>query len=119
MTLLLKGKAIQYLTILSLLLSSIFLATSTNYGFPYQDDSTNNPTPQRHHILHTVRNLYGFDGNLRHADGGYLFIEWDRNAIKTIEGVTMPEQLLSPSEMCHNEVLCALPYVQSRMLMLG
>lgn len=115
-----KGKAIQYLTILALLLSSIFLATSTHFGFPYQDDSTNNnPTPQRHHVFHTVRNLYSFDGSLRQVDGGYLFIEWDRNAIKTLEGLTMPEQLLSPSEMCNNEVLCALPYVQSRMLQLG
>lgn len=121
MTLLLRGKVVQYLTVISLLLVSIFLATSTYYGFPYQDDSTGNPTPQRHHVLHTTRNFYDIDRNLRHSDNGFLFLEWDRNAWKTIEGVTMnsPGTLQTLPEMCNDEVLCGLPCIQSRMLVLG
>jgi hypothetical protein len=104
---------------MSIFFVSIFLATSTQHGFPYQDDSTGNPAPQRHHVMHTVRNLYDVDGNLRLSDAGHVFLEWDRNAIKTIEGIVMPQQVQSLPEMCNGEVMCALPILQSRMLMLG
>lgn len=69
--------------------------------------------------MHTARTLYDVNGNVRYSDGGYLFVEWDRNSLKTIQGVTMPEKLLTVNEMCNGEVLCALPFIQSRMLMLG
>lgn len=56
---------------------------------------------------------------MRHSDGGFLFIEWDRNSLKTIQGVTMPLEPQTLAEMCNGEALCGLPIVQSRMLMLG
>jgi hypothetical protein len=98
---------------------SISLAR-TSFGFPYKDDSTGNPTPQRNHVFHTIRTFYDIDGNVRKTDSGYMFLGWDRNALKTIEGVVMAEGIPVPyAEMCDNEVLCGLPIIVSRMFMLG
>ncbi|KAG5684776.1 hypothetical protein PVAND_013989 [Polypedilum vanderplanki] len=120
LTQLLRGKTLKYLSVIMIFLITIYLATSTHIGFPYQDDlNGNNPTPQRHHILHTARTFYDINGNVRHSDGGLLFIEWDRNSLKTIQGVTMPIEPQTLAEMCNNEPLCGLPIVQSRMIMLG
>lgn len=50
LTKLLKSSVTKYLTLISIFLISIFLAISTPWGFPYQNDSSGNPTVQRHFI---------------------------------------------------------------------
>ncbi|CAG9802997.1 unnamed protein product [Chironomus riparius] len=119
LTHLLKGKTLKYTVIMSLFFISIFVATSTSIGFPYQDESTGNPVVQRHYVVHTTRTFYDINGHVRKADSGILFIEWDRNCLKTIEGVTMPVQPQTLEEMCDDEPFCGLPIVFSRMFMFG
>ena len=68
---------------------------------------------------HTERTFHSINGDVRKSDTGYLFLEWDRNSLKTIEGLTMPEEPQTLAQMCDGESLCGLPIVMSRMFTLG
>lgn len=68
---------------------------------------------------HTTRNFFDEQGNLRHSDAGFFFMQWDRHAKKTIEGIAIPELPIHFAEMCNEEVLCGLPLMSSRQLLLG
>lgn len=70
-------------------------------------------------LQHTTRTFYDVNGHVRKTDSGILFIEWDRNCLKTIEGVSMPVQPQTLEEMCDGEPFCGLPIVFSRMFMFG
>lgn len=70
-------------------------------------------------LQHTTRTFYDINGHVRKTDSGILFIEWDRNCLKTIEGVSMPVQPRTLEEMCDGEPFCGLPIVFSRMFMFG
>lgn len=68
---------------------------------------------------HTTRNFFDENGALRHSDGGFFFMEWDRNAKKTIEGIAIPDVPKQFTEICNDEILCGLPLISSRSLLLG
>lgn len=46
-------------------------------------------------------------------------MEWDRNAKKTIEGIAIPDVPKQFTEICNDEILCGLPLISSRSLLLG
>lgn len=46
-------------------------------------------------------------------------MEWDRHSRKTIESVSIPDLPVPISKMCGNEILCGLPLISSRTLLLG
>lgn len=48
------------MVIISIFLISVFAATYTNIGFPYQDESSGNPVVQRHHVM--VKIIFIFNG---------------------------------------------------------
>lgn len=110
----------MYLFLLAIFLVSVFLAIATHVGFPYRDDSDGYPTVQRHYITHTQRNFYDSAGKLRYADSGYWLRDLDRNALKTVEGIAMPNLPLDQLEnnMC-KEVFCGLPVTSARQLHTG
>lgn len=68
---------------------------------------------------HTARTFFDENGGVRHSDAGYYFVEWDRHAKKTIEGITIPDISFHFSEVCKGEVFCGMPLLSSRSLMLG
>lgn len=56
---------------------------------------------------------------MRYSDAGFYFMQWDRHAKKTIEGISIPEVPVHFTEMCGDEVLCGLPLISSRSLLMG
>lgn len=103
------------------IVTRFYFIAFTRYGFPYEDESLGAPKIQRHSISHTVRTLYDKEGNIRYTDAGFWMLEFDRNAKKTIESLTMPEEPI-PQEsniLCKNEVFCGLPVLSIRQLMVG
>lgn len=138
LTKLFKASVTKYLTLFFIFLISIFMAISTRWGFPYQNELSGNPVVQRHFIAvrlktflrftstlsilqkqHTARNFFDEFGGVKHSDGGFYFMEWDRHSRKTIESITIPDMPVHISEMCNDEVLCGLPLTSIRLLMMG
>lgn len=68
---------------------------------------------------HTARTFFDEHGGVRYSDAGVLFAQWDRHGQKTIEGITMPDLPMPLKEMCNDEILCGLPLISSRQLLLG
>ncbi|XP_055617134.1 endoplasmic reticulum metallopeptidase 1-like [Toxorhynchites rutilus septentrionalis] len=93
------------------MLIAVLLACFTQVGFPYRDDSTKEPTVQRHYVTHVLRNYYDELGQLRNIDSGFLFREMDRNSHRMIRGVTSPEKAIPMRMMdtCETELFCAVP----------
>ncbi|CAO1401575.1 unnamed protein product [Diamesa serratosioi] len=119
LTQLLKKYVVMFLTLISLFLVGIILAISTNIGFPYQNELTGNPTVQRQTITHTMRLFYNLDGELRRADGGFMFVKWDRHSKKTIEGMVIPDIPNQIQDICESELFCGMPLTSSRLLAHG
>lgn len=67
-----------------------------------------------------MRTLFDKEGKIRYTDSGYWMFEFDRNALKTIESLAMPEKPIPQDKniLCKSEVLCGLPLYTSRQLML-
>lgn len=65
--------------------------------------------------------MYDKEGNIRYTDSGFWFLEMDRNARKTIESLTMPEEPIPQDEniLCKSEVFCGLPLLSVRQLIPG
>lgn len=103
------------------IVTRFYFIAFTHYGFPYRDTKHGEPKVQRHYITHTVRTLYDKEGNIRYTDSGFWFLEMDRNARKTIESLTMPEEPIPQDEniLCKSEVICGLPVLSARQLMQG
>lgn len=68
-----------------------------------------------------MRNFYDHNGHLRYTDSGFWLRETDRNARKTIEGISMPDQPIPQlqNKMCEKEVFCGLPIFSGRHLQDG
>jgi hypothetical protein len=96
---LLRKQVTLYLTLISILLISVFFAIATHAGFPYRGNENEYPTVQRHYITHAIRTFHDIDGKVRHSDSGFWLLDWDRNAKKTIEGITMPELPMPQAEV--------------------
>lgn len=58
---------------------------------------------------------------LRHTDSGYWFRDMDRNAEKTIEGLTVPHTPMPQTQipLCKELPFCGLPLFSSRQLSTG
>lgn len=119
------------------LVARISLST-TNVGFPYTDDSGQYPTPQRHYISvssvivdgiepmkitanylqHTVRTVYGENGQEVYADSGFWVRQIDRNTKKTVESLFAPEIPISQVDniACSKTIFCGLPFHSMRHL---
>jgi hypothetical protein len=115
---LLRKQVTLYLTLISILLVSVFFAIATHAGFPYRGNENEHPTLQRHYIFHITRKFHDINGNVRHSDSGFWLLDWDRNAKKTIEGITMPEIPILQAEikLGDQEVLKGLPAQFPHML---
>ncbi|XP_046804765.1 endoplasmic reticulum metallopeptidase 1-like [Lucilia cuprina] len=103
------------------IITRFYFISFTHYGFPYRDDKSGDPRVQRHYITHSIRTLYDKQGDLRYTDSGFWFQEMDRNARKTIESLTMPEEPIPQDEniLCKSEVFCGLPLLSARQLLPG
>ncbi|XP_058460649.1 endoplasmic reticulum metallopeptidase 1-like [Malaya genurostris] len=95
-----------------LILIAVLLACFTQVGFPYRDDSSKAPTPQRHFVTHVLRVYHDKDGLLRRKDSGFLFREMDRNSYRVIRSVVAPESMVAMQDMntCETEIFCAVPF---------
>lgn len=115
---LLHKQVTLYLTLMSILLVSVFFAIATHAGFPYRGNENEYPTVQRHYIFHVARTFHDINGNVRYSDSGFWLLDWDRNAKKTIEGITMPELPIPQAEIKFGkeEVFNGLPAAFPHMI---
>lgn len=67
-------------------------------------------------LQHTTRNFYNEHGDLRYADSGFYFVEWDRHSKKTIEKMCKPSRPLHYSEVCGDEAFCGLPLLNTQAI---
>lgn len=93
----------------------------TNTGFPYRGGTTDNPTPQRHMITHTVRTVFDASGQPAYSDSGFYFRDMDRNAHRTLESLIAPDLLLPQEQnaLCQKRPFCGLPFHSGRQLHTG
>lgn len=140
LVLLLRKKSKFLLSLLVGIILFRFVFSNAGFEFPYQDESTGNPTPQRLFVTvkkrvgkvnrigikppfipqHTTRHFYDKSGGLKSSDSGFWMRELDINARKTIESLSAPGNPIVPDEaFCKDNVFCALPTFSCRQLHTG
>ncbi|KAG4068422.1 hypothetical protein HA402_007942 [Bradysia odoriphaga] len=107
-----------FVSMIAMFLMARISLSTTNIGFPYTDDSGKYPTPQRHYISHTVRTVYGENGQEIYSDSGFWVRQIDRNTRKTVESLFAPEIPVSQevNVACSKTVFCGLPFHSMRHL---
>lgn len=75
---LLRHQVTLYMTLITILLTSVFFGIATHAGFPYRGNENEYPTVQRHYIFNVLRNFYDENGAMRHSDSGFWLMDWDR-----------------------------------------
>ncbi|KAH8415787.1 hypothetical protein KR222_000951, partial [Zaprionus bogoriensis] len=90
---------------------SIFLATSTQLGFPYRAKTSG----QRVAYLHARNVFYEYDGSLSNDESGYLFLYQDRRKEASLSGSKVNlTGLVSIVPECEKHMMCGLPLYDSR-----
>ncbi|XP_051861681.1 uncharacterized protein LOC117566483 [Drosophila albomicans] len=96
---------------------SVFLASSTQLGFPYRPRTSG----QRVAYLHVRNKFYEYDGALSKDESGYLFLYQDRRKETVLEGTNVNlTGLVSLTSRCEKYMMCGMPlydyrYVQQRL----
>ncbi|KAH8299600.1 hypothetical protein KR044_003431, partial [Drosophila immigrans] len=96
---------------------SVFLASSTQLGFPYRPRTSG----QRVAYLHVRNKFYEYDGSLGKDESGYLFLYQDRRKETVLEGTNVNlTGLVSLKSNCEKYMMCGMPlydyrYVQQRL----
>ncbi|XP_062133875.1 endoplasmic reticulum metallopeptidase 1-like [Drosophila sulfurigaster albostrigata] len=95
---------------------SVFLASSTQLGFPYRPRTSG----QRVAYLHVRNKFYEYDGSLSKDESGYLFMYQDRRKETVLEGTNVNlTGLVSLQSRCEKYMMCGMPlderYSQQRL----
>ncbi|XP_060655349.1 endoplasmic reticulum metallopeptidase 1-like [Drosophila nasuta] len=95
---------------------SVFLASSTQLGFPYRPRTSG----QRVAYLHVRNKFYEYDGSLSKDESGYLFMYQDRRTETVLEGTNVNlTGLVSLQSRCEKYMMCGMPlderYSQQRL----
>ncbi|KAL7737087.1 hypothetical protein ACLKA6_005304 [Drosophila palustris] len=96
---------------------SLFLASSTQLGFPYRPKTSG----QRVAYLHVRNKFYEYDGTLSKDESGYWFLYQDRRKETVLEGSNVNlTGLVSAKSNCDKYMMCGMPlydyrYVQQRL----
>ncbi|XP_034476003.1 endoplasmic reticulum metallopeptidase 1-like [Drosophila innubila] len=96
---------------------SLFLASSTQLGFPYRPKTSG----QRVAYLHVRNKFYEYDGTLSKDESGYLFLYQDRRKETVLDGSNVNlTGLVSIKSNCEKHMMCGMPlydyrYVQQRL----
>ncbi|KAM8714031.1 hypothetical protein ACLKA7_014224 [Drosophila subpalustris] len=96
---------------------SLFLASSTQLGFPYRPKTSG----QRVAYLHVRNKFYEYDGSLSKDESGYWFLYQDRRKETVLEGSNVNlTGLVSAKSNCDKYMMCGMPlydyrYVQQRL----
>ncbi len=89
---------------------TFLLVCTTRLGFPYSGDK-NNLAPHRAFALHTEREFYNRQGDLKASDSGYWIVNLDRNSPgKLLDHVPEMYALeeVSPKQ-CEKFIFCGMP----------
>ncbi|XP_062133874.1 LOW QUALITY PROTEIN: endoplasmic reticulum metallopeptidase 1-like [Drosophila sulfurigaster albostrigata] len=90
---------------------SVFLASSTQLGFPYRPRTSG----QRVAYLHVRNKFYEYDGSLSKDESGYLFLYQDRRKETVLEGTNVNlSGLVSVTSRCEKYMMCGMPLYDSR-----
>ncbi|KAH8299599.1 hypothetical protein KR044_003432, partial [Drosophila immigrans] len=96
---------------------SVFLASSTQLGFPYRPRTSG----QRVAYLHVRNKFFEYDGSLGKDESGYLFWYPDRRQETVLEGTNVNlTGLVSLKSNCEKYMMCGMPlyvygYIQQRL----
>ncbi|KAM8714030.1 hypothetical protein ACLKA7_014223 [Drosophila subpalustris] len=102
------------LVIFSLLAATtlaIYLASSTQIGFPYR------PKTSGHRVafLHVRNRFYEYDGSLSKDESGYLFNYQDRREENALKGTNVNlTGLVSIKNNCYTHMMCGMPLFDFR-----
>ncbi|XP_052863651.1 endoplasmic reticulum metallopeptidase 1-like [Anopheles cruzii] len=90
---------------------AFLLACCTQVGFPYRDDSSSEPSVQRHYVTHTLQVANDSTGRTIERSG-FLLREMDRNALRLMRGVASPLEVtaMRQLETCKSMPFCGIPF---------
>ncbi|KAH8300004.1 hypothetical protein KR044_008474 [Drosophila immigrans] len=90
---------------------SVFLASSTQLGFPYRPRTSG----QRVAYLHVRNKFFEYDGSLSKDESGYLFLYQDRRKETVLEGTNVNlTGLVSLKSNCEKYMMCGMPLYDER-----
>ncbi|KRG04649.1 uncharacterized protein Dmoj_GI19046 [Drosophila mojavensis] len=89
---------------------SMFLASSTQLGFPYRPKTSG----QRVSYLQVRNIFYDYDGTLSKDESGYLFSFQDRREETPFSTKVNLTGLVSLKESCEQHMLCGMPLYEHR-----
>ncbi|XP_017025012.1 endoplasmic reticulum metallopeptidase 1-like [Drosophila kikkawai] len=98
-------------TLLAISGVSIYVATSTQIGFPYRPKTNVERVP----YLHVRRTFYEFDGTISKDESGYLFNFQDRRGPNPLKNTKVNlTGLVSVTADCDKYMMCGLPFFDHR-----
>ncbi|KAH8389208.1 hypothetical protein KR200_000755 [Drosophila serrata] len=90
---------------------TIYVASSTQLGFPYRPKTNVERVP----YLHVRRTFYEFDGTVSKDDSGYLFNFQDRRGPNPLKNTRVNlTGLVSVADDCDKYIMCGLPFYDHR-----
>ncbi|XP_033149147.1 endoplasmic reticulum metallopeptidase 1-like [Drosophila busckii] len=97
-------------TLLAINAVGMYLATSTQIGFPYRPKTN----VQRVSYMAVRNRFYEYDGTLSNDESGYLFNFYDRRMEKPFLGTRVNlTGLQSMTTRCQKHMMCGMPYVRN------
>ncbi|XP_062134407.1 endoplasmic reticulum metallopeptidase 1-like [Drosophila sulfurigaster albostrigata] len=93
-------------TLLASTALTIYLASSTQVGFPYRAKTSG----LRVAFLHSRNRFYEYDGSLSKEESGYFFSFQDRREEKALDGTDVDlTGLVSVESKCYTQMMCGMP----------
>ncbi|KAH8254508.1 hypothetical protein KR032_010604, partial [Drosophila birchii] len=98
-------------TLLAISGITIYIASSTQLGFPYRPKTNVERVP----YLHVRRIFYEFDGTVSKDESGYLFNFQDRRAFSPLKNTKVNlTGLVSVTDNCNKYMMCGFPFYDHR-----
>ncbi|XP_022229014.2 endoplasmic reticulum metallopeptidase 1-like [Drosophila obscura] len=101
-----RRPSIVFVILLAVSALSIYVATSTDIGFPYRPKTN----VERVNYLQVRRTFYEYDGTVSRDDSGYAFFFQDRRGPAALEGSNVDlTGLVSLEADCDKYMMCGVP----------